>query len=110
MFWGLRNGLSEVLVVSYFATISTRLAAGKKGVPAPLMAHMAVASLCSLSRKANTQCVLYSDPGQRVRCAFFFYVTLRLFLLTQCARFYYSDPPPRFLTAFFFFLNVFPLS
>ena len=64
----------------------------------------------SEARKENTQCVLYSDPGQRVLYAFFtrFYVILRLFLLTHCARFLLRSATT-FFTAFFtrFFKRVF---
>ena len=67
---------------------------------------------CFWARKENTQCVLYSDPGQRVLYAFFtrFYVILRVFLLTHCARFLLRSATTRFFPAFltrFFFKRVF---
>ena len=49
----------------------------------------------SCSRKENTQCVLYSDPGQRVLYAFFTF-----FFYLPNVRVFYSDPPPRFLPRF----------
>ena len=50
-------------------------------------------------RKENTQCVLYSYPGQRVLYApstllLLFYVTLRVFLFAHCARFLLRPAAP----------------
>ena len=61
--------------------------------------------VAGVSRKENTQCALYSDPGQRVFNAFFtrFYVILRPFLLTHCVRFLLRSAT----TTFFFFYRVF---
>ena len=69
------------------------------------------------ARKENTQCVLYSDPGQRVLArslrAFVFYLVLRDFLISHFARFllrsattfFYRDFYAFFFNAFFSFLG-----
>ena len=58
------------------------------------------------ARKENTQCVLYSDPGQRVLYAFFkgffFLRNFFAFFYLPNVRIFYSDPPPHiFLPPFF---------